>query len=45
MLTVKREAKIVAALDEIERQKSLLNVWLGQNNLRNQTISAILLNE
>lgn len=34
ILTVKREREITSALQEIERQKSMLNMWLGQNNLR-----------
>jgi hypothetical protein len=34
ILTVKRETRITSALHEIERQKSMLNIWLGQNNLR-----------
>lgn len=33
ILTVKRETRITSSLQEIERQKSLLNMWLGQNNL------------
>jgi hypothetical protein len=34
ILTVTRETKIISILHEIERQKSMLNMWLGQNNLR-----------
>jgi hypothetical protein len=33
ILTVKREARITSALHEIERQKGLLNIWIGQSNL------------
>lgn len=33
IVTVKRETKITNLLSEIERQKSMLNMWLGQNNL------------
>ncbi|KAH8655008.1 hypothetical protein BGZ60DRAFT_435416 [Tricladium varicosporioides] len=33
LLTVKREQRIMSALQEIERQKSMLNMWLGMNNL------------
>jgi Mg2+ and Co2+ transporter CorA len=34
ILTVKRETNIISILDGIERQKSKLNIWLGQINLR-----------
>jgi hypothetical protein len=34
ILTVKRETRIASILQEIERQKSMLGMWLGQNNLR-----------
>ena len=34
ILTMKRETRITRALHEIERQKSMLNIWLGQNNMR-----------
>jgi hypothetical protein len=34
ILTMKRELRITSSLQEIERQKSMLNLWLGQNNLR-----------
>jgi hypothetical protein len=30
---LKRETRITSALDEIERDKSTLNVWLGQNSV------------
>ncbi|KAH8590623.1 hypothetical protein B0O99DRAFT_675868 [Bisporella sp. PMI_857] len=33
ILTVKREAKITSALNKIERQKGLLNIWICQKNL------------
>jgi len=33
ILTIKREARILSALHEIERQKALLNIWIGQINL------------
>ncbi|KAH6665505.1 hypothetical protein B0J14DRAFT_569108 [Halenospora varia] len=33
ILTVKREQRATTALQEIERQKSMLNMWLGLNNL------------
>jgi hypothetical protein len=34
ILTVKREQEISSALDEIERQKATLALWLGQHNSR-----------
>jgi len=34
LLTVKRDSKITDSLHTIERQKSMLNIWLGQINLR-----------
>ena len=34
ILTVKREREINSALDEIERHKATLNMWLGQRNSR-----------
>lgn len=34
ILTMKRVLRITSSLQEIERQKSMLNMWLGQNNLR-----------
>jgi hypothetical protein len=33
VLTVTRETKIISILHEIECQKSMLNIWLGQYNL------------
>jgi len=34
ILTVKRETTISSALEEIERHKSMLNIWLGHKNSR-----------